>query len=83
MSIQAKLTLRIDEKLIKRAKRYSKRSGKSVSGIVADYFSLLEKNPTESIHPAPPDIIASLIGILKNRALKEDDYKKYLEDKYL
>ncbi|MBE0418315.1 MAG: hypothetical protein IBX63_11175 [Coriobacteriia bacterium] len=36
-----KLTLRLDEDLIRRAKRHSARSGKSVSRLVADYFALI------------------------------------------
>jgi hypothetical protein len=35
-----KLTLRLDEALIHKMKRISKKSGKSVSRMVADYFSL-------------------------------------------
>ena len=82
MTAQAKLTLRIDEGLINRAKRYSKRSGKSVSSIVADYFSLLDHVPAAEL-PKPAKIITSLVGVLKNKCLDERDYKKHLEDKYL
>ncbi|MHB8868098.1 MAG: DUF6364 family protein [Thermoleophilia bacterium] len=32
----------LDDHLIRKAKEYSHRSGKSVSKIVADYFSLIE-----------------------------------------
>jgi hypothetical protein len=39
--MQTKLTLRIDEELIERAKSYAHRSGKSVSRLVSDYLVLL------------------------------------------
>ena len=40
--MNTKLTLRLDDQLILKAKRYSDRSGKSVSQLVADYFSLID-----------------------------------------
>jgi predicted HicB family RNase H-like nuclease len=42
-SMQTKLTLRVDDRLVKRAKTYAERAGKSVSEMVADYFALLGK----------------------------------------
>jgi predicted HicB family RNase H-like nuclease len=39
--METKLTLRLDEKLIGRAKSYARKSRKSVSQLVADYFSVL------------------------------------------
>ena len=42
-----KLTLRIDECLIKKAKAYSAKRGKSVSSMVADFFRLL---PAATLH---------------------------------
>ena len=38
--MHTKLTLRIDEDLIKRAKTYSRQTGKSVSQLVADYLEM-------------------------------------------
>ncbi|HZC00332.1 MAG TPA: DUF6364 family protein, partial [Gammaproteobacteria bacterium] len=38
--MQTKLTLRLDKKLIEAVKRYAEISGKSLSQLVADYFSL-------------------------------------------
>jgi hypothetical protein len=40
--MQTKLTLRLDDELVRKAKKFSKRAGKSVSKIVADYFDKLE-----------------------------------------
>ena len=39
--MQTKLTLRLEEQLIERAKAHAKKRGKSVSQMVADYFALL------------------------------------------
>lgn len=78
-----KLTLRINPLLIKRAKGYAKRHGKSVSQIVGDYFLLLNhvKKSEEKISSLP--ITRSLRGVLKGVNLSEMDYKKHLEKKYL
>jgi hypothetical protein len=77
-----KLTLRLDDSLIKRAKKRAKQKGTSVSKMVADYFAIIETEPTSSNHKLPP-ITASMAGILKNADIQEDDYKKHLENKYM
>ena len=78
--MQTKLTLRLDENLIFRAKTYAKEHGKSLSQVVADYFHLLTQQSQEL--PIPP-ITQSLIGILEAHDLDEEAYKKHLEEKYL
>ncbi len=81
--MSTKLTLRLDEKLIHIAKEHSAKSGKSVSKMVADYFSLVEakKEKQKSAHITP--LVASLKGSLKKGKVSEADYKQYLEDKYV
>jgi len=77
-----KLTLRLSPLLIKRAKVYAKKHGKSVSQIVGDYFSLLSQSAaTKRMAPLP--LTQSLRGVLKESHVSDKDYKKYLEDKYL
>lgn len=79
--MNTKLTLRMDDKLIDRAKRYSDRSGKSVSRMVADYFALIEADediPGTEITPR----VRALLGSLKGASVTEDDYRRHLEDKY-
>lgn len=76
--MQNKLTLRLDESLIKRAKVYAKKNNKSLSQVVADYFQLLTRK-TENTEV--PLITQSLTGIIKDT--DEDDYKRHLEKKYL
>jgi predicted HicB family RNase H-like nuclease len=41
--MQKKLTLRIDENLIEKAKRFSEKNGKSVSKIVSDYLENIHR----------------------------------------
>jgi hypothetical protein len=79
--MSSKLTLRLDESLIERAKLAAGRSGKSVSQMVADYFTLLE-TPGAS----PPPVLAprtrALRGALRGANLDEDDFHRHLEEKY-
>ena len=80
--MQTKLTLRLEKQLVDLAKRYASSQGKSVSKMVADYFNLLiqtQEPQTDEIAP----IALSLKGALKDNKIKESDYKKYLEEKYL
>lgn len=77
-----KLTLRLDDSLIQRAKKRAKQKGTSVSQMVADYFALMESEEPPTDHDLPP-ITASLTGILKGQDIQEEEYKKHLEEKYL
>lgn len=63
--MQTKLTLRMDEDLIERAKRFADRDGRSVSQIVADYFALLDADLDEDDEVTTP-IVASFRGALSS-----------------
>lgn len=78
--MQTKLTLRLEDQLIANAKAHAKNSGKSLSQMVADYFALLEKKTP--IQELPP-VTSSLKGCLQTSSVDEQDYRIYLEDKYL
>jgi hypothetical protein len=80
--MQTKLTLRIDEDLIERAKSYARKSGKSVSQLVSDYLDLLPEPGQRQPRPLTP-IVESLRGSLAGSGLDEDDYRRHLEKKYL
>lgn len=79
--MQTKLTLRMDEELIQRAKRYADLTGKSVSQIVADYFALVDGgDPATDLALTPR--VKALKGALKGATAAEDDYRRHLETKY-
>ena len=81
-SMNSKLTLRLDEDLIKTAKKYSIESGKSLSKIVADLFSIIEDNDIDIEYKLSPKV-RKLKGSLCNFSISEEDYKKHLEQKHL
>ena len=79
--MNTKLTLRLDDRLISKAKRYSDRSGKSVSQLVADFFSAIDADediPGTEISPR----VRSLRGAFKGSTATEEDYRRHLEEKY-
>ncbi len=79
--MNTKLTLRLDDELIRSAKRYSHESGKSVSRLVADYFALIDAGaelPDSQMSPR----VRSLVGALKGAKMTESDYRRHLEKKY-
>ncbi|KEQ12179.1 DUF6364 family protein [Endozoicomonas numazuensis] len=78
-----KLTLRMEAELVLSAKAYASVHGKSLSQLVADYFSELT-NQSGTEEKLPP-LTQSLKGILSGtgKDLDEKSYKQHLEDKYL
>jgi hypothetical protein len=82
--MQTKLTLRLEQRLIRRAKAYARRAGKSVSELVADFFGRLdaptERSPSEVVAQSP--VVQSLVGVLAGARLDEVDYRAHLAEKH-
>lgn len=69
--MKARLTLRMDEDLIRKAKAHAQRIGKPVSKIVEDYFAVLTAPPRRgSSEPTPR--VRRLKGILRGADLGEE-----------
>jgi len=77
--MHTKLTLRVESVLIHRAKAFAKKTGKSVSQLVAEYFALLERPPKRRDVSLTP-LVRSLKGAL--RGTRVQDYRRYLEEKH-
>jgi hypothetical protein len=77
--MQTKLTLSVDPSVIKRAKRYAKQHGISVSQMVETYLVTLTKPPASQ--QTEPPVLRALSGILKG--IDPEDYRKHLVDKHL
>lgn len=79
-----KLTLRLEENLIKNAKRAAKARKVSLSRMVSDYFKSISAQQKKGIIESP--ILSEIAGILPSKADNKKllrSYKKYIEDKYL
>lgn len=92
--MKSKLTLRLDEGVIERAKAYAARRGTSVSGLVEDYFRLVASEPVGGDGAMVPGQMADWRNGLSPRVralvdrpdprvdVDEDDYKRYLDRKH-
>jgi len=80
--MNTKLTLKLDDSLIESAKRYSAQNGKSVSQLVADYFTVIKKEKLKETADYSPTV-RKLKGLLENTAIDEVDYHRHIEEKYL
>lgn len=79
--MNTKLTLRLDDSLIDRAKHAAEKRGKSVSQMVSEFFDSLDGGAqTKSVYPP---ITSALFGALRGKFLSKDDYRRHLRDKYL
>jgi hypothetical protein len=79
--MNTKLTLRLDDALIRRAKRHSARTGRSVSQLVADYFSLID-SPADATEVEITPRVRSLAGSLRGATVTEADYRRHLDRKH-
>jgi Family of unknown function (DUF6364) len=85
LTVQTKLTLRLDDRLIRRAKAYAQKSGKSLSELVADLFARLQapapEAPVGLPEPKSP-AVRTLVGALAGTDLDRDDYRAHLIEKH-
>jgi hypothetical protein len=79
--MNTKLTLRLDDGLIRSAKRHSAKSGKSISQLVSDYFTLIVAREDAADTELTPRV-RSLLGALSGAAVDEQDYRRHLENKH-
>ena len=75
--MDAKLTLNIDINIVRRAKVYAKKEGRSLSDLVENYLKLLTKNSSIENSDYTPRVKA-LLGSVS--LPKDFDYKKELAD---
>jgi hypothetical protein len=78
-----KLTLRLDEGLIRDAKRAASAKGVSLSEMVSGYFQAVCKGKTVKIEATP--VLAEISGVLSPKANPKKlvaVYHKHIEEKY-
>lgn len=81
--MESKLTLKINEEVIKLAKDYAKDNNTSLSKMTENYFKTIIKKE-ESNQPKITGVVAELAGILKDKDVdyQRDSYTDYLDEKY-
>lgn len=76
-----KLTLRLDKKIIERAKKHAKANNTSLSKLVEKYFEFMtseEKHKDQNTSP----IIEELTGIISEKDVSGNEREEYLMEKY-
>jgi hypothetical protein len=83
--MNTKLTLTIEQEIIKRAKEYAKDKNRSLSDIIENYLKILTKEESKEKAKKLNPIVKSLKGSFK-MPKKDMDYRKELrtrlEEKY-
>ncbi len=81
--MSTKLTLRLEDVLIKNAKRAARSKGVSLSKMVADYFKTISLQQIKESIESP--VLSEISGILSPKTDEKKllrSYKKRLEEKY-
>ncbi len=81
--MSTKLTLRLDDTVIKKAKKKARTKGVSLSRMVEDYFKSVAEMEQHEVRETP--VLYEIAGVLagKNRAKKaKTEYRKHLSEKY-
>jgi hypothetical protein len=78
--MNVKLTLSVDQEVIKKAKQVAKKKGRSLSRLVEDYLRYVSLNEPQ-IPKEHADRVKSLLGCI--RVPDSFDYKKELEEAIL
>ena len=81
--MKKKLTLRMEQDVIERAKEYAAERGESVSKLVENYFrALTAGEPQNGDEEELPPITRRLANRSPVPDIDEEDYYRYLEEKY-
>ncbi|MDO6438691.1 DUF6364 family protein [Cyclobacterium sp. 1_MG-2023] len=78
--MNTKLTLTIEQEVIKRAKEYAKNQNRSLSDIIENYLKILTKEEQKEKDKKLNPIVKSLKGSFK-MPKADMDYKKELRDR--
>lgn len=79
--MRTKLTLRIEDRLIRRAKKLARKRGKSVSELVSGYFEALDEDRDGADEDLPP-VTRKLHGALRGAEIELEEYRRHLAEKY-
>ncbi len=80
--MNAKLTLKLDNKVIDRAKKYAEKRNTSLSKMIESYLDSVTREDSSGIEITP--LVENLSGVIKLPADYDHrkDYTDYLDQKY-
>jgi len=79
--MQTKLTLRMEDSVVRKAKRLARQRGTSVSRVFSEYIAQQEEPQGDEAYG---EITASMIGVLHGMTLDDEKkaYREHLAEKY-
>jgi hypothetical protein len=83
MFMTTKLTLRLKENVIRKAKKTASSKGVSLSRMVEDYFKAVADQGTHEVRESP--VLYEIAGVLSGKqdaAQLRERYRKHLAEKY-
>jgi macrodomain Ter protein organizer (MatP/YcbG family) len=80
--MDTKLTIKLNEKVIEKAKEYAKQRGTSLSKLVENYFNTISNDSMVEEEITP--LVKSLTGLIPHISEKDEKeaYTQYLIEKY-
>lgn len=81
--MSTKLTLRLDDGVIKKAKKRARTRGVSLSRMVEDYFKSVAEMEQLEVRESP--VLYEIAGVLRGKTKAEkpkSEYRKHLSEKY-
>ncbi|MEX2350635.1 MAG: DUF6364 family protein [Flavobacteriaceae bacterium] len=81
--MDTKLTLKLNQEVIEKAKFYAKSNHTSLSKLIENYLnSLTQKEQKSEIEVSP--LVSSLTGVISDQSVNDfkKEYREYLEKKY-
>jgi dsDNA-specific endonuclease/ATPase MutS2 len=82
--METKLTLRLDEEVIQRAKKYAASQKSSLSKLIESYLDSITKEKSEMKNVEPTPLVERLSGVISFESdfNEKETYHSYLEEKY-
>lgn len=79
--MNTKLTLNLDKEIIEEAKNYAKSQSVSLSKLIENYLNSLTRASKKDSAVSP--LVESLTGIIPADYDEKEDYRNYIDQKYL
>lgn len=79
--MNTKLTLNLDKEIIEEAKTYAKSQSVSLSKLIENYLNSLTRASKNKLAVSP--LVESLTGIIPADYDEKEEYRNYIDQKYL
>jgi len=79
--MDTKLTLKIEESTISKAKSYARKKNISLSKMIENYLNAVTNKQDRNLSPSP--LVESLLGVIDDKNIDDKkDYANFMSEKY-